>query len=52
MPDPDGKVGTVPLGRMAEPEEVADQVGFLVSAEASYLTGTNFNANSGTLPVV
>ncbi|WP_046243528.1 SDR family oxidoreductase [Hymenobacter terrenus] len=46
------KVGTVPLGRMAEPEEVADLVGFLVSAQAHYLTGSNFHVNGGALPVV
>lgn len=46
------KVGTVPLGRMAEPEEVANLVGFLVSAEAHYLTGSNFHVNGGAIPVV
>lgn len=40
------------VGRMAEPEEVASLVHFLVSPAAAYLTGTNHAINSGSLPVV
>ncbi len=43
------KVG-VPLGRMAEPDEVANLVAFLVSAEARYVTGTNYVVDGGALP--
>ncbi len=46
------KVGNLPLGRMAEPEEVASLVGFLASDEAKYLTGTNYLADGGLIPVV
>lgn len=45
------KVG-VPLGRMAEPEEIAGLVGFLVSAEGKYITGANYSVDGGALPVI
>lgn len=47
-----GQVGGIPMGRMAEPEEVADLVHFLVSPAASYLTGTIYAIDGGSLPVV
>lgn len=43
------KVG-VPLGRMAEPDEIASLVAFLVSAEARYITGTNYAVDGGAFP--
>jgi len=43
------KVG-VPVGRMAEPEEIAGLVAFLVSSEAQYITGTNYSVDGGALP--
>ncbi|MBF4516098.1 SDR family oxidoreductase [Flavobacterium sp. ANB] len=46
------QVGGVPMGRMAEPDEVASLVHFLVSPAASYLTGTNYLIDGGSLPVV
>ena len=44
--------GGVPMRRMAEPEEVASLIGFLVSPAAAYLTGANYMIDGGALPVV
>lgn len=46
------QVGGVPMGRMAEPDEVAALVHFLVSPAAAYLTATNYSIDGGTIPVV
>lgn len=37
----------VPLGRIAQPEEVADVVVFLCSPQASYVTGNNWMVDGG-----
>ena len=37
----------VPLGRFAQPEEVAATVRYLASAEAAWLTGTVHNISGG-----
>jgi NAD(P)-dependent dehydrogenase (short-subunit alcohol dehydrogenase family) len=42
----------VPLTRMAEPEEVANLVSFLVSDEAKYITGSNYSVDGGASPTV
>jgi len=37
----------IPLGRLAEPIDIANAVAFLVSDEASYITGTTLNVSGG-----
>lgn len=46
------RIGGVPMGRMAEPAEVADLIQFLVSPRATYLTGANYVIDGGSFPVV
>lgn len=45
-------LGGIPYGRPAQPEEVAEFIGFLVSPRAGYLTGTNFIIDGGTVPTI
>ena len=40
---------SVPLGRVAEPEDVASLVAFLASDDAAFITGQAYNVNGGTL---
>jgi NAD(P)-dependent dehydrogenase (short-subunit alcohol dehydrogenase family) len=45
--DDDGFVAGVPLGRLAQPAEVADAVSFLASEAASYVNGATLAVDGG-----
>jgi NAD(P)-dependent dehydrogenase (short-subunit alcohol dehydrogenase family) len=45
-------VAKIPLGRMAEPEEIANAVLFLASAKASYVTGICMSMDGAMSPIV
>jgi NAD(P)-dependent dehydrogenase (short-subunit alcohol dehydrogenase family) len=41
-----------PLGRLAEPAEIAAVIVFLCSERASYVTGAAWSADGGTVPII
>jgi NAD(P)-dependent dehydrogenase (short-subunit alcohol dehydrogenase family) len=45
-------VAKIPLGRMAEPEEIAQAVMFLASSKASYITGICMSMDGALNPIV
>jgi 3-oxoacyl-[acyl-carrier protein] reductase len=44
--------GGRPLGRLAEPDEIASVVVFLLSERAAYVTGAAWSADGGTVPII
>jgi NAD(P)-dependent dehydrogenase (short-subunit alcohol dehydrogenase family) len=48
-PVEDALVSITALGRMGEPAEVADVVGFLAGPDARWMTGQNLRASGGML---
>jgi 3-oxoacyl-[acyl-carrier protein] reductase len=43
--------GTIPLGRVGTPEEIAGPVLFLCTKHAGFITGEIFNVNGGAVLV-
>tara|TARA_R110002020_G_scaffold21095_13_gene71668 strand:+ start:2121 stop:2903 length:783 start_codon:yes stop_codon:yes gene_type:complete len=43
-------LGGIPLGRPAEPEEIANLIAFLASERAASITGTEYVIDGGTIP--
>ncbi|MBK5104006.1 MAG: SDR family oxidoreductase, partial [Burkholderiales bacterium] len=40
-------VATIPMGRLAQPDEIAGLVAYLASDDAGYITGANISINGG-----
>jgi len=50
MDTPEGRkkiLGTIPLGRACQPEDVANMVCYLASDEAAYMTGAAIDVDGG-----
>jgi NAD(P)-dependent dehydrogenase (short-subunit alcohol dehydrogenase family) len=43
-----GLVSTVPLGRVGEPDEIANAIVFLCSDQASFISGHSFRSMAGS----
>ena len=41
-----------PLGRLAEPEEIATVIAFLCSDRSSYVTGAAWSVDGGSVPII
>ena len=46
-----GQFGGIPLGRVGQPEEIAQCIAFLASSEASYVTGHVLVCDGGQLAI-
>ena len=40
-------IAEIPVGRLAEPREIAASVAFLASEDAAFITGANLDINGG-----
>lgn len=49
LADLDSLVGSIPLGRLGEPQEIAAAVEFLLSERASFITGQSLVVDGGSL---
>jgi NAD(P)-dependent dehydrogenase (short-subunit alcohol dehydrogenase family) len=45
-----GVVATIPIGRIEQPEDVANMVAFLASTDAAYVTAQAVDVSGGRIP--